>query len=304
MGGVSMCFVEKCGSSRFKMLFLRQMGYRPEELLGPGHFKVHHAPLRGVPDVMEEYVSELTSAPRLIIVRSPYTRVLSAFLNKLHCKSCGVKGTQAAANADAMAERLNARAGVPLSVRNTTAEEGFALLVRAMHNSSVSSPDGRLRVDPHFAPISNLCLLRSGFRYDYNLKLEAIDVWYADFLALAGLQSEAASGWHISSHLNVAEPGQPCFYHPVGLSCSEVSRLRTTCMRPLAAAPHARADQQKSASHADDLAARFYTPELAHMVTEIYARDLRDFNYAVWDGVSAYDPLAPAYRPQQAEQRH
>ena len=83
---ITMCMVEKCGSSRFKLLLLRGMGYTPQELLsGHSPLKPHSAQLLTSPRTSEGYLQALTSPeyPRVIIVRSPYARLLSAFLNKV-----------------------------------------------------------------------------------------------------------------------------------------------------------------------------------------------------------------------------
>ncbi len=83
---VTVCMVQKVGSSRFKLLFLRRMGYTPDTLLGPGHaINPHEGYLIGSPTTMPSYISELLDAQRqrILIVRSPYARVLSAFLNKV-----------------------------------------------------------------------------------------------------------------------------------------------------------------------------------------------------------------------------
>eukprot|EP00873_Tetraselmis_striata_P016141 jgi/Tetstr1/436405/TSEL_025236.t1 len=296
-GRLSMCFVEKCGSSRLKLLFLRGMGYTPAELLGRDRLKVHRAELRGAPATLGAYEAALEGSPRVIVVRSPYSRLLSAFLNKLRCTACATPGTNAAANADAMAARLHASARVPLWVRdaNVTARDGFAALVHALDAAAAAAVAAgrRLAMDPHFAPISGLCLLPRGFHYDYILPLEAMDAWYADFLALAGLRAEAAGGWHINSHLNLAEPGQPCFYRPAGAVCADVPALEGSCAaRPRPGAAQPRPPLQRSASNADELVTRFYTPELAAAVTRVYAEDLEAFGYAAWDGASPYDALA------------
>ena len=205
-------------------------------------------------------------------------------------------------------ERLHASLGLPADVRQLSDQEGFRALVDTLYSafskrkSSQSPATHPLEgIDPHFAPITTLCLLQAGFVYDYVLKLEAIDDWYADFLELSGLQAEAASGWHIDSWLNVvSDPAEPCFYRPKGASCADVavssSYFSAPCGGPsgrLEVGPQGEQQRplQRSSNQSEALIRSFYDADLAAKVTDMYSEDLRMLGYAPWGGETDYDPL-------------
>ena len=60
---VAVCMVEKCGSTRWKMLYERAMGYNPETILARG-FLPHNSTMYGVPETMEGYFNGLISSER------------------------------------------------------------------------------------------------------------------------------------------------------------------------------------------------------------------------------------------------
>jgi hypothetical protein len=109
-------------------------------------------------------------------VRNPYSRLLSAFLDK----------------------------GV-----NTPGEKSWQDKVKRLGGPYYDSPQEFHRflrnivdvweegeaLDYHFKPQSRLCGLPQGVRYDFYLKVEDMAVWFADLVSLLGLEDAVATGW-------------------------------------------------------------------------------------------------------------
>ena len=249
------------------------------------------------------------------LVRHPYSRLLSYYLDKLQLHK---------PKASVMPHTFGARQrslhpDKPLN-------KSFAELVRAIEVHSGTS--SRLALE-HFAPISEaypLCTA-PGTRV---LKVEEIDRWYATIVRALRLERFVASGWegaptppappppppppprrtkcasycgnkgytfpHVCSVQSwaakkcggcaacrrsvAAAPRargrQPCFYVPRGRDCA------TALDPPLAqaAAGTAAADADAHATHASDRVCKYLTPALITKLETYYAKDLANFGYA------------------------
>eukprot|EP00951_Prasinocladus_malaysianus_P043351 scaffold539968_cov53-Prasinocladus_malaysianus.AAC.1 len=96
-----------------------------------------------------------------MIVRDPYSRLLSGFLDKACYPTPG-----------SWTENMNSEYGGPYQ---ETPEE-FGRFVSHLVSKRVR---GEL-IDPHFSPLFDHCGLSTGMRYDLYLKAEEMDEWYAD----------------------------------------------------------------------------------------------------------------------------
>eukprot|EP00192_Tetraselmis_astigmatica_P018922 CAMPEP_0117649144 /NCGR_PEP_ID=MMETSP0804-20121206/807_1 /TAXON_ID=1074897 /ORGANISM="Tetraselmis astigmatica, Strain CCMP880" /LENGTH=246 /DNA_ID=CAMNT_0005454845 /DNA_START=43 /DNA_END=783 /DNA_ORIENTATION=- len=239
---------------------------------------------------MEEYLAGLISPsrPRLIVVRNPYARLLSAFLDKALCQGRCLEE-----------ERLALFKKLPIVNLGKTPKdekEEFELFVhrlfelyqqRKKYAEHLGIPFDFPINNGHFRPITSMCLWQYGFRYDYVLKMEWTDNWWADFLDFTDMAESAATGWDQKSVHNMAAEGEACFYHPAGMSCSDVPGLRQTCGEERCKVDTQ--EVQKTGTSAQSKLQQYYTPRLAAMVSAMYAEDLSDLGYPVWDGASDYN---------------
>ena len=139
------------------------------------------------PDYDPPSLSEALGAdtvPRYIIVRDPYARALSGFLDKIFAFT-GIYRKQFG-----MAKPPSRDAA------------GFQVFLDALAAKLKVSPK---KVDQHFAPQSAVgkrpyanvssCYIQEGFQYDFILKLEEISEWMADFIVMNGLEERTRTGW-------------------------------------------------------------------------------------------------------------
>mmetsp|Transcript_42423 Transcript_42423/g.70546 ORF Transcript_42423/g.70546 Transcript_42423/m.70546 type:complete len:282 (+) Transcript_42423:134-979(+) len=118
-----------------------------------------------------------SSVPRVIIIRNPYERLLSAYLNK-------VSGKQS----------FFTPYGFRFDGTGNDTKHIFANFVHA-----VTQPDPysylpehlREAVWDHFRPQSSQCELRRGFSYDYVLPVEQMSLWFSPLARVLHLETEA-----------------------------------------------------------------------------------------------------------------
>ena len=65
-------------------------------------------------------------------------------------------------------------------------------------------------VDSHYALQSHFCGLDWGIPYDYMLKLEDTNTWYADLIKDMGLTWGVSSGWPNDNTCFLSAPGMQC----------------------------------------------------------------------------------------------
>ena len=124
------------------------------------------------------------TVPRFIIVRDPYARALSGFLDKMFA------GTGLYRKQFGMAEKPSRDAA------------GFQVFLDALEAKLKAKPKN---VDQHFAPQSSMgkrpyqnvssCFIQEGYQYDFILKLEEMSEWMADFIVMNGLVERTRTGW-------------------------------------------------------------------------------------------------------------
>eukprot|EP00873_Tetraselmis_striata_P026577 jgi/Tetstr1/446841/TSEL_034320.t1 len=266
--GVStvICLNAKVGSSRWKALLLRAKG-----IDAPVARAVHHttAPwlkaLRGV----RAHGAKVADPRKLrfMFVRNPYARLLSGFLDK------GVNWVT----------RMKAEYRGPYKA--TPAEfRRFVGVLLARRGRSVS-------IDPHFELLTRGCGMPHGYAYHFYLKVDEMDVWYADFIALLGLGEAAAAGWAPET----SSPGKQlpdCFLPLPGRTCAETTAaianhdalVANASSASGAAAPAGASWMQvrtSDHSHGADRQMREYyaDPRTRAMAQRFLARDIAAFGY-------------------------
>jgi hypothetical protein len=161
-----LCLVEKAGSTAWEALLAHDHELPPVQLAGS--------------------VAAATP-PVLTIVRNPYVRFLSAYLDKAapHKRGINFNGTFAQ----------------------------FAVHLASCEPQQDSCPSR----DVHFAPQLRLCHLSAGFRYDLVLRIEEMPIWYEAVIDLMGLRVAA------QSYGKDKDP-TACFFHPLNVRCDELFR--------------------------------------------------------------------------------
>jgi len=197
------------------------------------------------------------SRMRFMIVRNPYARILSGFLDKCISNPWG-----------------NVRCpGMPYS---RTAED-FARFVEVLYDDYMVK---QVHVNTHFTPLVDHCGLPKGFKYHFYLKSEEIDVWYPGFVSYVGLESSVKSGWGYTD-------ATPDCFHPLGgMTCKQTD----LAIRHRRASPAGAKDEDqlpsftmhavdKHSTGADKLLEMFYTKEVAERVYQLYKADFKEFGY-------------------------
>mmetsp|Transcript_41851 Transcript_41851/g.69663 ORF Transcript_41851/g.69663 Transcript_41851/m.69663 type:complete len:382 (+) Transcript_41851:113-1258(+) len=183
-GPAIMCLLPKVGSSNWHVAILRK--FFGDKYKEGGH--VHYVPYPPT-DIMRTFPFRwravmASSVPRVIIVRNPYERMLSAYLSK-------------------RANPLFLPAGFSLrhhEASNDT-KNSFAAFVRAVTQRAAYShlkTMTREGVWSHFRPQSSQCELQRGFSYDYVLPIEHMQHWFLPLVR--ALDFEAAvqtSSWSV-----------------------------------------------------------------------------------------------------------
>ena len=117
---------------------------------------------------------------RVMMVRNPYSRLLSAFLDKACTPINGYwAGIQKLIG----------------GLYQPTPEDFQRFIVRLLYLKSRNPRDRHLGSEPHFTPLTTHCGIDAGVQYDLILKVEEIDMWYPDIVHILGLQEHVGSGW-------------------------------------------------------------------------------------------------------------
>lgn len=156
----------------------------------------------------------------------------------------------------------------------------FSEFVGMMYESWVANgkQHKKQHLNSHFDPMSSQCNLDQGFQYTYYLKVEEQHLWYKDFVGMMNLTSFVASGWE---GWRGRKGRDSCFYAPKGMSCKCFHSKKGCALAKPAAGlnPLYRTWHSTGSTEKIDT---YYTVEAAQQVSEMYAEDLRMFNYPVW----------------------
>ena len=257
-----LCLVQKVGSTSWKLLLLR----------GSTHLAYHSLKKKphGAPAPEHCLSTPMLVAPRFLLIRNPYSRLLSGFLDK-----CLLQSEQ----------RL-----FPNTFNCTATLDKLGPIAAFAEFVEIAMPDGSgptsvKFLNPHFSPQVDHCSIRAG--YDFYLPVEQMPSWYAPFVAVLGLEQVARSGWNVTTKW-WSGADQECFYTLPGRRCD-------------GSLTDDGGEQQRPASfHATSSNAqlgKYYTPRLARLVTAQFSADLEQLRYPEWDGIDASAYLARVSSP-------
>jgi len=265
-GGVEMnvCLLEKAGSSEW--LQLLEADRLVAKGKGPG--KVGHT--------TKTAKKTDTPPPSFVIVRNPYTRFLSAYLDKVVQQ---MRGTSYNGNFESFAVQVCL--GKLARLTGEKCKRCSKDLESILH-------------DDHTAPQIEGCGLAEGSVYDLVLRIEEQPLWYEALITMVGLQKTVQM---IERTVPGREPqlsnnASNCFYRPPGTECTDL--FKSAKPKIYEGGRSSNTQQDKHSKGADEQLAEHYTPLAARAVTALFASDFVRFNYPKWDGKDAkrFDPLS------------
>lgn len=194
---------------------------------------------------------EGSAIPRFMIVRNPYIRLLSGYLDKIHH--------------DAGRKKFSKTFKFPAPSNF----ESFAVwLAWYLKDRDRAANPKDFYVRHLFMPQSYHCLLPCGVNYTV-VKDEKSFNWYPCFLDVFNLKDAAKSGWG----------SPPCFLAKDG-ECNTDLWLDTNCERSI----NLTTSGKVHSKHTEMLLEEHYTPTAARIVTSLFKGDLEHFGYQAWDG--------------------
>jgi hypothetical protein len=250
-----MCLNHKVGSTTWKLALLR----------GTNHASFHR--LDRTPHGSASPASpgcEAATADRAVrrymMVRNPYSRLLSGYLDK------------AVLQKDVKHSKKFWPRGFDPADAGRRPVAGFASFVHLVTSQPADEP-----LNAHFSLLTTKCHWEGG--YDYVLPVEQMEAWYPPLVRALGLVEALSSGWNLTTRF--WRGGRECFYAPRGRSCGWVREGADT------AAPGgaAHAPATFHATNANEALDKYYTQALAAAVTRWARDDLAAFGYRAWDGV-------------------
>ena len=278
-----LCFSEKVGSTTWKLALLRA---QPEAMRFHRLTRSpHERPPAGTSARQFNRALLSGAVPRFMLVRNPYSRLLSAYLDKV--------------------VKQNVSKMWPRRFRDGRARS-FDAFVEAV----ISSPMGD--VDRHFQPLSRHCQMSAGDRgvslvqerpYDFFLKVEQMDGWYLPFVRVLGLEATFRRGWNTSTRWwRGGDVGRSCFFSPPNVSCDAFHARPAGLAGDLQSDHRATPPPMPTGSFHQTLAdaqlGQYYTRRLATAVSRYAARDLIEFGYPPWDGAGAAEYIRRIRRQQ------
>ena len=275
-----LCLNQKAGSTTWELALLRagpHIEYHDLIISPHGHKGRPAAPAE--PNCGEH--SEDAAVPRFMLVRNPYSRLLSGFMDKCVQDPENLGAENFPGNMDKVC-----KAGLKNS------KDAAATFPKFVEAVITEDPD-RLNLrggGGHWSLLSTHCHIEAGF--DYYLPTEQIAHWYEPFVAALDLGETVRTGWNVSTKW-WHNDGSECFYHPPGLGC-DGAPLSTAGAGPLAGGSW-------HATGSDARLDEFYTPELARAVTEWAKADLEEFGYPAWDGVDGQGYLRRISTPSSTD---
>lgn len=280
---VLLCLNAKAGSTAWLHLLSRAKG-----LKAWNSSEIHKA-MTSLPDRSKspDVVLNDPHVLRIAMVRNPYSRLLSGYLDKIlphpHEKYWGSAFTLPGLS---YRRRHNFSDFVQLLTHHIPANASGE---RHEACTPVASSYGSCQMIRHFALQSNNCKLPNDGQhhaaYDLALPIEEMAVWYEPLARLLGLQEAAQA---VTGQNWTSVTGAPCFYAAPGRACDQMF------------APHDQRGVVRGAAHSTALAAShrvinaqeadsklrsYYTAALAQQVTEWARADLGAFGYAEWSPI-------------------
>lgn len=285
------CMYPKGGSTLLKFLLRFGVFGNTKPLLGILSETPHSQAYRGggVRDfrgTMNDYFM-----PRFLIVRNPYIRFLSAYLDKIKDKKD--------------------KAFMPPGYKP---HQSFEIFVEKTLEYQKGFNASRWHdFNNHFTLMSKTCAIDAGMSYDYILPLEQMDHWYEPLIRTLGLVDQTRTGWNVTTPFYKGDPSVPCFYRIKGKTCEEMFQDDKSSLLSSSSSNHHNDSEsnlqhrQESATtstkkflsgdgrtnHATNSAAQLSkylnSPPLLAKLTEWMLPDLMQFRYPIWDGNDAED---------------
>jgi hypothetical protein len=275
------CFYPKGGSTQLKFLFRYAMSVNNRTLQSFLNESPHSQLYVGGGN--NEFRAQLRSmtVPRFLIVRNPYIRFLSAYIEKIeHCKD---------------------HAFAPPGYKIGEPFEKF--IVETIKHQNGFNRKRWADFNNHFTLMSNLCGMNASMTYDYYLPLEQMDYWYEPLIRYLGIESYTKVGWNTSSEEYEGDPHSPCFYHTKGKTCEEMFVMGNNNSIVISSSTHhdnnvntlytynamniAKSHTKHITNSTSQLSKYYNDTHLLNELTEWMLPDLRQFNYPIWDGKNA-----------------
>lgn len=288
------CIPQKVGSTRWKNLLYRGRGDADADKHGYGRSfsqLIHtvRAPwtFESSYDSREKIVAKILepSSLRFMWVRNPYVRVLSGFLDKICSQREWMLRSKMWAE-----YRLWLGNGTEFSC---TPEDFYRYV-----NALVAARDAGVEINPHLDVQANLCGLLQGVQYDFYLKVEEEDIWYPEFISLAGLEDAARNNWsfetNIRAHTTMKHDVPDCFLELPGMTCEETDAYIRKLGDYTGSHPSHRAASREAqwmneltTTHAAGTSSKmqtyYATWEIVDIVTAYVRPDLIAFSYPVME---------------------
>eukprot|EP00316_Scyphosphaera_apsteinii_P004972 CAMPEP_0119312562 /NCGR_PEP_ID=MMETSP1333-20130426/26884_1 /TAXON_ID=418940 /ORGANISM="Scyphosphaera apsteinii, Strain RCC1455" /LENGTH=266 /DNA_ID=CAMNT_0007317203 /DNA_START=199 /DNA_END=999 /DNA_ORIENTATION=- len=238
------CLNQKAGSTSWKLAFLRA---NPKAVRFHSLTRSPH----GAPAMegCDTYKNATANIPRFMVVRNPYSRLLSGYLDK-----CILKSESGPCPMNVSHARKN-----PVS--------GFAELVARVQSKA--------KLNAHFSLLTHHCGIQAG--YDYYLRVEQIDQWYSPFVNVTGLARAVRFDWNKTTHWWIGK--SQCFHQVVGQDCDGQSLNVSDSF-------NTGGGHSFHATSSNSRLDEFYNVSLAWAVTEWARPDLVEFGYPLWGGVN------------------
>jgi hypothetical protein len=289
-----LCLVEKVGSSQWKSLLLKH--------LDPTCFEkivYKDNPHIACPDLRDTSEEEFNSAlkddsiPRIMFVRDPYSRLLSAYLDLIKNHTYNTIYNY-----------------LPGSTYDkASGYGGFVEILLGQYMKSFK--DAWKNINSHFLPQAHKCYLSNNkFSYDYYLKVEHTDQWFVSLVHVLGLEEEVSTGWGFNNKWHPNSDRRTCFYHPSDRTCEEMEQVFNASITTNGDRSHIisisddapegyrRNNYQLSNIYSDSgghnkgagtiaILDQYYNRDIAFNVSLLVQADLELFHYPSWTGRNA-----------------
>lgn len=256
------CLYPKAGSTNIKFLLRVASQYNMTNILNENP---HSTYTSNTLSKMRSAIDD-KSVPRYLVVRNPYSRLLSGYIDKI-------------------LNNKEAQFMPPGFKINGSFPDFVEKLIR--HHRKTSLRD----FNDHFRLMTTSCLLPRGFEYDYILPLEHFQFWYEPMAVAMDLVAVSRTGWNVSTRWYRGDPDRPCFYAPEGKSCDDMFPSVRYKKGQTVRLSHTNASEAEVVTNThtfhithsvDKLQQYFNNATLLDLVTEWVTPDLKFFNYPVW----------------------